>query len=1190
MGTNNYIFRWGKAGLLALLLFVTQLAVGQTVTIGTGTLTASGTNGTPIYRSTTTSAFHHSKSIQLLTAAQLSAAGLSSGANITGWGYNKQNNGAPSGANAWTLNVYLKNSSATVLATGTAWNTMISGATLAYTATINSGNMPAATGYWVWPTSGFTYAGGAIECYVEWFPAGTMTTPFTTNSFLWQYTASGNQAMGTSNNVVIPGTQTAWTTQARFYNTQINYNTSACSGTPAPGNTTSSATNACANVNFTLGLQNLTSGSGVSYQWQSSPDGVSYANITGATSASYGTSQTSATYYQCIVTCSGGGSTTSNPVLVNMENFLNCYCSSTATNTADEDIYTVTVNGGSTPPAYAGANNCTAVAPGTGSVLGLYSNFTSIGSLTSLAQGSTVPFTIEENECNAGTYYAFGTSIWVDFNQNGSFLDAGEKVFAEAATLIGPRNVTGTFSVPPTATLGQTRMRIIVVEGSAGTLHNSCGTYTYGETEDFYVDIIANTNCTGTPSPGNTVSSATSACIGVNFNLSLSNNVTGSGITFQWQSSPDGISYTDITGATNSTHTANQSSDNYYQCVVACSFGGSATSVPVLVTNLNCINMSNGSSSPICSGSFYDSGGPSAAYTINENLTYTINPVSGNGIVLTFNSFAGESCCDDITIYNGPSTSSPVLLATTGTLTTPVTFTSTDPSGALTIVWTSDGSVQGAGWNASISCYSLTLCSGTPTVGNALSSAPSVCSGVNFNLSMSSVQTDPGTSYQWQSSPDGVTYTDITGATNATYTTSQTAATYYQCVVTCSFSTLSATTSAVQVTMNAPTTCYCTPVTSSGCTDEDVIARVILNTLDNNSGTGCPSGLLGYSDYTGNPLLTTTLVAGTNYGCTVYAGEWSESYAAWIDYDNNGVFDHPSERIGFTATPVPGSGVSGTLGGNATFPVNIACNPTPGTYRLRVRAMFNIAGSAMTPCGNNTFGETEDYLITIAPPPPCPTPFGLAASAPTVNGGTFSWTLGCAETAWELEYGPTGYTPGTGTVVSAPTNPFNITSMACSTAYDVYVRAACDAGNNVYSAWSGPATITTSICPCTFTTNPGNTISSVPSACAGQSFNLSLQNIEIASSINYQWQSSSDGVNYTPITGATNATYAATQSSATYYQCVVTCTGNTSLTSNPVLVGQNAATLCYCVANLGGAATGNCITNVTMAGINNNST
>ncbi|MFM2265649.1 MAG: hypothetical protein RLZ77_1069, partial [Bacteroidota bacterium] len=113
---------------------------------------------------------------------------------------------------------------------------------------------------------------------------------------------------------------------------------------------------------------------------------------------------------------------------------------------------------------------------------------------------------------------------------------------------------------------------------------------------------------------------------------------------------------------------------------------------------------------------------------------------------------------------------------------------------------------------------------------------------------------------------------------------------------------------------------YCIPVTSFGCTDGDVIARVTLNTLDNNSGTGCPSGLLGYSNYTADPALTTTLQAGSSYNCIVYAGQYSEGYAAWIDYNDDGNFDNATERIGFSNGQVAGSGVVGQLGSSASFP------------------------------------------------------------------------------------------------------------------------------------------------------------------------------------------------------------------------------------------------------------------------------
>ncbi|HNB81708.1 MAG TPA: hypothetical protein PLP14_06375, partial [Chitinophagaceae bacterium] len=65
-----------------LLAFSSMISFAQvTVTIGTGTsASTAGTNGDPIYRSSTTSSFHHKKSIHLLTASQLSAAGIPAGA------------------------------------------------------------------------------------------------------------------------------------------------------------------------------------------------------------------------------------------------------------------------------------------------------------------------------------------------------------------------------------------------------------------------------------------------------------------------------------------------------------------------------------------------------------------------------------------------------------------------------------------------------------------------------------------------------------------------------------------------------------------------------------------------------------------------------------------------------------------------------------------------------------------------------------------------------------------------------------------------------------------------------------------------------------------------------------------------------------------------------------------------------
>ncbi|MCK4761425.1 MAG: M6 family metalloprotease domain-containing protein, partial [Candidatus Aminicenantes bacterium] len=71
--------------------------------------------------------------------------------------------------------------------------------------------------------------------------------------------------------------------------------------------------------------------------------------------------------------------------------------------------------------------------------------------------------------------------IWIDFNADGDFTDSGEQVFSGNGT----STVSGNFTVPSGAS-GITRMRVTMKYNAAPT---SCETFTYGEVEDYTVDI-----------------------------------------------------------------------------------------------------------------------------------------------------------------------------------------------------------------------------------------------------------------------------------------------------------------------------------------------------------------------------------------------------------------------------------------------------------------------------------------------------------------------------------------------------------------------------------------------------------------------------------------------------------------------------------------------------------------------------
>lgn len=89
-----------------------------------------------------------------------------------------------------------------------------------------------------------------------------------------------------------------------------------CAGAPEVGGAFSTASSTCASDLFTVSVD-VASAVGITYQWQSSADGVSYSDIAGATASSYSTTQTDATYYQCVVTCTASGdATTSSAVFV----------------------------------------------------------------------------------------------------------------------------------------------------------------------------------------------------------------------------------------------------------------------------------------------------------------------------------------------------------------------------------------------------------------------------------------------------------------------------------------------------------------------------------------------------------------------------------------------------------------------------------------------------------------------------------------------------------------------------------------------------------------------------------------------------------------------------------------------------------------------------------------------------------
>ncbi|MEZ4921317.1 MAG: GEVED domain-containing protein [Saprospiraceae bacterium] len=75
-------------------------------------------------------------------------------------------------------------------------------------------------------------------------------------------------------------------------------------------------------------------------------------------------------------------------------------------------------------------------------------------------------------------------AIWIDFNQDDDFLDAGEQVYVSGSP--SSSTVNASFMIPATAPTGVTRMRIAMKKGGPAA---ACGDFDFGEVEDYGIQI-----------------------------------------------------------------------------------------------------------------------------------------------------------------------------------------------------------------------------------------------------------------------------------------------------------------------------------------------------------------------------------------------------------------------------------------------------------------------------------------------------------------------------------------------------------------------------------------------------------------------------------------------------------------------------------------------------------------------------
>ena len=170
-----------------------------------------------------------------------------------------------------------------------------------------------------------------------------------------------------------------------------------------------------------------------------------------------------------------------------------------------------------------------------------YEDFTTSVSSANVSRGSSFTLGVRGNTGGANTH---SFSVYFDWNQDGDFADSGE--YLEIGTI---RNSNGTennklasvfFTVPSTAKLGLTRMRVINSSGGYSATDGCSINSSTGQAEDYLINITD--LCSGTPVPGTTASTSNPVCPNTPFTLSFSNPVVN-GVQYTWESSLNGSSW-----------------------------------------------------------------------------------------------------------------------------------------------------------------------------------------------------------------------------------------------------------------------------------------------------------------------------------------------------------------------------------------------------------------------------------------------------------------------------------------------------------------------------------------------------------------------------------------------------------------------------------------------------------------------
>ncbi|MBS1569891.1 MAG: fibronectin type III domain-containing protein, partial [Bacteroidetes bacterium] len=666
-----------------------------------------------------------------------------------------------------------------------------------------------------------------------------------------------------------------------------------------------------------------------------------------------------------------------------------------------------------------------------------FENFTSV--VGNVESPLSYPITI--NASNPwGSMYA---TAFFDWDQDGVFDDT-QQIGGNVTT--DPAIFSGTINVSAAALAGNCRMRVVVSYSEAAA--SACAGPTYGgQTEDYMLNVTPAT-CIPPSASSMAVSSITAHTANLAWGASSGGNIVGYAWEVRSSGNPgdpapaaSGTTLPGVTTASATGLTPNTAYTFYVRSDCGTVDGLSVWMNKTFTTELG------------CGSTWVSPGGVNNLTTAQFTETHTVCPDNaGDVVTVDFTAWNGlrwnAPNASRMYIFDGDNTAAPMVPGGNGpaysgsewtlpaggwtsinTANEPPIYQATSLSGCLTVqvfsagVWTG-----GMGWSANFTCAVRPTCF-PPT---------------DRTVTATTVH-DASFSWTAGASPN-VEYKVVAfgGASGDAAITSGTSAT-------------GSATTAATLTANTQYTVYFRGLCDDQGVGDDPSAwsspGLNFRTKVGCGGTYDLYNSTAYVAYTPVPKDSTITICPDNAGDQV---TMTISKFSFNGGNSNavGLFVHNGNS---TAAPIFNSGKPAMTSGANTLAAGAfwgtAYNPqssggvAPGPFTsTAANGCLTLHFQAFS---SYTYDQGMQSMISCNPAPACSTPDNLVLSAIGGSNATISW--GNTTSDCIVEYGPVGFTPGTGATAgtngtiasSTATSPYVLTGLSGVTSYDVYVRQVC---------------------------------------------------------------------------------------------------------------------------------------------------